>query len=401
MAHQLLLLLVWITTSYVTSTPPPLSPQARRIQEVTYCPDSDGSSLDFRSSSLKIVRSTTLCTLVEVKMMGSERFIVPIGRSYSGKDWERAAGGYRAEFRCDDSGCDVDLPPLASDSTYQLTTFLAPEYSSQDVAARFLEQATFGPTRESIQDLLALNATPEVAMAQWVSNQQKIDYMSHRAIFRSRLNSKFEVPSPLGAVTQPCRAGTRYRKHMFSVKDSGKIVDFQFIDGGLVLGFDGIPSTVVAPQVYTYINKKNVPLEWGSGTYKVCSVSDDLYLKLDHPIHGDCTFVLFQDVQNPQVFEVNPSIKFAAGITPNPRNVINLPQGAFEYIDQDYFDYVIGVEDFTRDREIIVLKDINDPECSEKVFPKDFDDGPVLGLSGMLPCINAPTFVAHMKLTCS
>ena len=377
-------LLLWLPLGSASRVLPAHSSSLiRRTQAVTNCPDSDGASLDLPSGStfVKISRSSSLCTLVEVKSMGGEQFLRPIGRSYSDKDWERVAGEYSTSvmFDCDNAGCSVNLPPAPSGSVYQLTTLVTPEYSEQDIAARFLEQTTFGPTKESMEELLSISSNPRVAMAQWMREQQQVEYMSHRAIVRTRLNSKFKVPNPMGAVTQPCRAGTRYRKSLFSIKDTEQPVEFRFTNGVLVLGFDGHPYTVVSPQVYTF-DGDLVPLEWESGLYTLCFVAEDLFVAFNHPVHGDCTLVIFQSLEN--AIEVNPSIRFAAGIAPNPQNVVDLPTGSFELTDQEYFEYVIEGEDIPTDREMILLQDIDDSNCASKVFPKDYGGEPVFGLTG-------------------
>jgi hypothetical protein len=65
---------------------------------------------------------------------------------------------------------------------FQLTSFKTPPYSTNDEIARFLEQATFGPTLDDIEKFDTSNL--QLSFANWVKAQQTIEPMtSHREYF--------------------------------------------------------------------------------------------------------------------------------------------------------------------------------------------------------------------------
>jgi hypothetical protein len=159
------------------------------------CVPEDGRPVELSKS-----KSNGICTLVQT----NGDFLVFVARSYSGNDWEPSAGKFSVVFDCDEEDCTTTtpLPELPTGFVYQLTSFDEPNYSSRDIAARFLEQATFGPTMDEIDKFNGSTTTS--AFARWMQNQMtNVPVLSHRALFRQHLNARFEVPSILGPVTQP------------------------------------------------------------------------------------------------------------------------------------------------------------------------------------------------------
>jgi hypothetical protein len=152
-----------------------------------------------------------LCTLWRIGP-GSKR--TPVARSYEGNPWEVYAGEFseKIQFQCQKGNCKTILPSLEDDDQfYELASFQhsAPQ---NDQIARFLEQATFGPTRSTIMEF------PD-SYSEWVHEQMALPDSSHRRFYRSRLNHRKTVSSQQGVATHPCQAGTRYRKYAFSDKD--------------------------------------------------------------------------------------------------------------------------------------------------------------------------------------
>lgn len=357
------------------------------------CPMSEEEgSLNFTDRFIEIGSSPTLCTLVEAVPEMSRQttdlgwFIKPIGRSYSGKHWEVAAGDFTSKvgFECiPNSTCSIELPPLANGSVYQLTTFDHPNYSDRDIAARFLEQTTFGQTKAQITELLELDEDLSAGMVRWIEQQldpNQTSIMSHREIFRSRMNAKYEHATPIGPVTQPCQAGTRYRRSLFSIKDKDKIVSFEFFGDRLVLGIEGFPHTVLSSKLY---DSMGLPLDWQAGKYRVCHLLHDRDVYFDHPENG-CTRLTFQDPYDPTVLISNPPIHFddeallLLGIEPNV--VLDITTESFQYIDQALLEELQNPLE-----EIILKQELQDLQCKDLIPPVRYE-GPVFGRTGKFVC---------------
>ena len=111
--------------------------------------------------------SGSICTLVKVSADGKS--IAPIGRSYNDKDWEPVAGPYSSlKYICNDV-CLVSLPSLETGEFYKLSIF-SHSLAKEDELARFLEQATFGTTREALKGFNSTSDTME-SIAGWIHDQ--------------------------------------------------------------------------------------------------------------------------------------------------------------------------------------------------------------------------------------
>lgn len=116
----------------------------------------------------KTLASGNLCTLTLQDTNDDDPSTVvpiPVARSFDGGNWEITAGPLSRtlpSMTCSPSDCTfVGLPLLASDTDdelnkiYVLTSYSHASPGPEADAARFLEQATFGPTRETIDSLVA------------------------------------------------------------------------------------------------------------------------------------------------------------------------------------------------------------------------------------------------------
>lgn len=188
----------------------------------------------------------------------------PISRSYGARPWEVYAGKWsNLPVLCNlDLGfCSMHLPQLQTDQkTYQLTSFTH-TIKPMDRVARFLEQATFGPT------LAEIDAFPGVV--QWLKEQiVVVPATSHRAFFREHVNDHLETATRVGLATQPCQANTRYRKWAFEKKDFPSFIQLKPSPSGKVyVMVDGYARTV-ARQVSV---KK-------AGKEYILSPRDELYV---------------------------------------------------------------------------------------------------------------------------
>lgn len=287
-------------------------------------------------SRISIIKSSPdrLLTLVVLASDGTS--FKPVGRSYNGRDWETSAGEFAGSvlFVCEDSNngtnmdmlCSVDLPGLPNDgSRYQITLFNKPEYyTDRDVVARFLEQTTFGGTKEEI-DTFVTAGTYE--FAQWIQDQQQSKVMSHRELYRRHMNAQFPVHNPTGPVTGPCQVGCRYRRTSFSVKDTDRVLTIRTLVPGpnnqtdgtgrfkKALLIDGNLRTIVdSTAIYVAGEDFFEEVELQDGDYVVCYVVDvfesvDIaysVLLVNHPDYGDCTSIFFQ--LSAEIFQSNPLV---------------------------------------------------------------------------------------------
>jgi hypothetical protein len=147
---------------------------------------------------------------------------------------------------------------------YELAAF-DHELSRRDEIARFLEQTSFGPTRQALDNFSGKS------IAQWVHDQQEnVPMTSHREYYRHRLNDRIQHPSSMGIPTQPCQKGARYRRFAFTKDDFGKFVGFSWhpISGNLVLSVDNQARTVLtvnAQQIF--VEKDGQEIEITEGKY--------------------------------------------------------------------------------------------------------------------------------------
>ena len=325
-----------------------------------------------------------LCTLVHLASDGTS--FAPVARSYSGQDWEPSAGRFDTviSFDCEDETCQVTLPGLEDGSVYVLMTYEKPSYyQTQDVAARFLEQTTFGPKMEEIQQF---SKASTLEFAQWIQDQQdNVPIMSHREVFRRHLNARYEVPSPLGPVTRPCDAGTRYRLLAFSEKDFDKLVTLETVATGLfrnkkIFSVNGHVRTIVDGPMYVYSEDSDeiVEADWEDGQYRICFVFETeevSALLVDHPQYGQCLPIIFVDSSGgfgDLGYFSNPPVQFDASIGITPNIVVEIPDGAASLIDEHQFEGK-AIEN----REIIVEYDLGNAVC-DQVDPRS--DEPVFAV---------------------
>jgi hypothetical protein len=370
------------TNEIIQVSNPPVSSSGPNTRNITV----DASTIGTVTLELTKSDSDTLVTLVHLASDGNS--FRPIGRSYDGQDWQSSAGYYanKVAFVCDNANaCTVTLPvprnspnaeqdEVAVEVMYQLTTFSKPNYSDRDVVARFLEQTTFGITRDDLDSLGSMTSTLD--MAKWILKQQTdTPYLSHRALFRQYLNSQFPVPSPLGPITLPCQVASRYRLLAFSVKDAEKTLTLQTLaSGNKALLVDGHVRTIVGTDIYFF---KDGDFEWATdawpdGDYAVCFVIEVFdegnptsVILLDHDSFGDCVPVVFQ--LSPFVFESNPKIRLdellngqVVDTDPPVPLVVNLANEDAEPIDLIYNEGYEPVE-----QDIILKRSVTVGNCPD------------------------------------
>lgn len=223
------------------------------------CPEQELISENLDGGGLvQFLVSDRLCTLVQLAPDGKS--FKPVARSYEVNDWEASAGDFsHISFDCSSAGvCSVALPPASDGAVYQLTSFDMPsQYSLDDRTerARFLEQATFGPTRAAIASLSG-------NFAEWIKTQQDVvPLTSHRAMYRRYLNARQGVATPQGAVVNPCHTGARYRRYAFSYSDRNGYMTIETVPGfnnKRMLKVNGFVRTVVDGPVHFRQNANTI-----------------------------------------------------------------------------------------------------------------------------------------------
>lgn len=283
-------------------------------------------------------RSSVLCTLWQVQQTttnsltrngnNKNKVMIPVGRSYEGHAWEPYSGEFAdLKFACDPTTCSFTLPKLLGDDyVYQLASF---DYESprEDQVARFLEQATFGPTRETIQSF------PD-SFADWIKEQQEVTPMSsHRKFYRERATFRNVVPSARGISSDPCKAGARYRRYALTSDDRRSPFELTTDKTGRkVLSIDGSTRTVLNTAFWL-----NLP----DGHYGYCdSISNKIGTRTRIPATP-------QTGCNPKIDMFNPAVFFDDQTPPNVPT-LNLNVGVLKLSEE----------------ELHLTEDLDDPICS-------------------------------------
>jgi hypothetical protein len=225
-----------------------------------------GGALTGQLVSLTRSSSTSICMLWRVTDGLSRQ---PVARSYEGHAWEASAAPAFGSltFACDDDDssqvCTTTLPPLLQDTDYYEMATLTHELPPRDQVARFLEQTTFGPTWENLVDF----TSSEASFATWIQEQQdSVPSSSHRNFYRRHMNHRAVVTSPMGILTHPCRAGTRYRRYAFTDKDRLRSLEIRTVDARKLLLVDGQARTMVETETL-YAGARRLGIEFTDGLY--------------------------------------------------------------------------------------------------------------------------------------
>ncbi len=240
----------------------------------------------------------TICTLVKVTTRGenvslddfsalsnSEDFtLVPISRSFIGM-WDKVAGPYSVKGTKKGKHfyklkIPVDSSPVKPFKLFLIAYQRVPLPSQMDMRARFLEQATFGPTLESLNGWQFSKGRE--GFAQWIRSQVGMDMTSHRAYWRqhadwSMINEgpHYTTITPL----HPCAQYSRWRDYAFTSHDANAVfVSIPITVGATTMTLllvNGEPRTVVP---FNSQDPDNIP--WGSHSFcKSISLSTNIILQ--------------------------------------------------------------------------------------------------------------------------
>ena len=320
-----------------------------------FCPGTHGVSINVvPTNNIRIALSSprTLCTLTlkELFSDGEVKSISPLGRSYEEHDWETVQGPYNLIFDCNEYDCGTSFPILPSDThVYQLTTFVEDSVSPsfQDKASRFLEQATFGPTVETINALSqgVLNDQDlNDNIKQWIHDEiNKVPATPHREVFRDQSTTRFLSTERIGSPLHACVPKTRWHKYTFTNQDIGDFIHVSKTsdDSMFLISVHGIPRT----EVDSIEAQGKGPLVAG-GSYRICSRKGSIQPAIGAQVRifvsGSCV----------NLIGGNPPIKFTSVNPRTPANTMTLsPSRMLEFstmpgdTQNDDFYHVTGLND--------------------------------------------------------
>jgi len=171
---------------------------------VCYTSIGDATSIDISNSV-----QNTLCMLFRVTAASetadlstlsstsslSDFNMVPVSRSYHGKNWQRVAGAYAQDLSvaCSSGQCSLAIPtlPQLEVGKFVLMPFAnSLETNDRASVSRFFHRTTFGPTLAMINSW-DYNVDLFSEMSSWVKDQvdEAISPItSHREFFRKRVN---------------------------------------------------------------------------------------------------------------------------------------------------------------------------------------------------------------------
>ena len=164
---------------------------------------------------------------------------VLVARSYDGLTWEAAAEEGGALLECSADACEVEL----TSAEYTLVSTSVASRTSEQLDARLLIQASFGPTRASLAELGQAGSH-----AAWLAEQMALPPTLHREYLRRRVSPRLAQAVDMGAPLGACEAGSRWRRFAFTVADVGKTVGASpaVASAAVVLHVEGVNRTEVS-----------------------------------------------------------------------------------------------------------------------------------------------------------
>ena len=175
------------------------------------------SSPGNRNTALPSSRSGRLLHLVKNEGTDSE---VVVGRSYEANDWEGLVPE-PATFVCNSNGCQVS-PSVDETYVVRAIEYDDSSISQDEIASRFLIQATMGPTNEMIAKFRTTN------VKDWIEAETRREYTSFREYVRQRMNPR---DYGAGALRKQCETGSRWNRYAFDKRDEGQLVNVTFESG--------------------------------------------------------------------------------------------------------------------------------------------------------------------------
>ena len=222
-----------------------------------------------------------------------------LGRSYNGSGWQESVAS-PSRFSCSSDGlCTVEVPNDMGD--FRLTTYSSSNAKADsDEVARFLLQATFGPTREEIE------SWGSKSFKDWIVEQINLPPSLHRAYYRKRVSPRVRATTLPGRRRGPCEAKSRWHRFAFTAEDIGKTLVIKNIaeNSNVMLEVNNIPRAEVPASEWTTT---------GSSPFTICEVEE--------AVGGDFKF----GSSSCEETKENPGISFSS---PPSARVLPLPVSA-------------------------------------------------------------------------
>ena len=124
------------------------------------------------------------------------------------------------------SECMAAVPHSINGEAYRIDGYSGGSPSPNATTARFLMQATFGPTMATIHQLVGEGEqqTSDNIKA-WLDEQMHLPPTLHRQYYRKRANPRLNTALPTGGVRQACEVGSRWHSFALTKEDKGKTLE--------------------------------------------------------------------------------------------------------------------------------------------------------------------------------
>jgi hypothetical protein len=271
------------TIALVAATRRPTAQPTKTPTAITK-PPAAGQRLTVGPGRVTFARApiSRLFRLFATATTGAEHAVLA-GRSYDGHDWE-AAPPLNLLFACTAEACAADIPS-STDRAYHVeeASIEAPIASSnQTLAARLLNQATFGTTKASLGELVASH---DGDAERWVKKQMQLPLSSHREFIRRRSNTRPLVKATGTMAVRPvCAQYSRWTRVTFHYpEDTGSVITVVPTgrnDGTVTLFVDGFARTE-APAA-------DFAIDPSYGELKICNI--DNWVGGQLRVGGNCQF---------------------------------------------------------------------------------------------------------------
>lgn len=164
-------------------------------------------------------------------------------RSYNGFDWEAMPDQDNppVQIECNVGAC------VATGRGYGFVEQPVPDrlkaLPARAQASAFLMQASFGPTKDAVDQVIAQSqANPVLNASQWIRNQMQLTPTLHRDYFRKRSNQPLLAANQAGGRRSLCARGSRWTRYAITALDDGKLVTFSAtaVPGRYSIHIDGV-----------------------------------------------------------------------------------------------------------------------------------------------------------------
>ena len=211
-------------------------------------------------------------SLVTISRVASDGAAYTVGRSYDGFPWEGVMPN-PLSFDCDGGTAVCETYPASQSAgdAYRFSLISnTDERDTEAVLAEFLMQTTFGQTRSSIAEIVAIGTDADSSINNWMNAQMSMPASLHRAHWRRNTNPPQAVANIAGGPSHPCATDALWHRFAFSLTDQGKLLEIRQVPGTAQysLFVNGVRRTEVSEDfVNANFNQGNV-----APPYTICDV---------------------------------------------------------------------------------------------------------------------------------